>query len=47
MESMSEKKDILDSLSEAQKIQLEDGLKDIKEGRVTPHEEVKIKYLFS
>lgn len=44
MESMSDKKDILDSLNTTQKLQLEEGLKDINEGRVTPHEEVKARY---
>ncbi|HEY3389334.1 MAG TPA: hypothetical protein VGK38_07175 [Prolixibacteraceae bacterium] len=31
-------------LSEEQKEGLERGLKDIDEGRVTPHEDVKLKY---
>lgn len=32
------------SLTEEQKSELEEGLKDVDEGRITPHDEVKRKY---
>lgn len=36
--------DFWDELSDKEKTKIEEGLKDIREGRVTPHEEVKDKY---
>ncbi|MCB0397333.1 MAG: hypothetical protein KDD36_11795 [Flavobacteriales bacterium] len=35
-----------DDLTEEQKAGIQRGLRDVEEGRVTPHEEVKRKYAF-
>ena len=43
-DSKSSKRDWWDDLSEPQKASIERGLKDIEEGRTTPHEEVKKRY---
>jgi len=43
-DSKSSKRDWWDDLSEAAKASIERGLKDIEEGRTTPHEEVKKRY---
>ncbi len=46
-DNQSETSDWWDSLSEKHKKGIEQGLKDIKEGRVVPHEEVMRKYGFT
>lgn len=46
-DNQSERFDWWDSLSEKHKRGIELGLKDIKEGRVVPHEEVMRKYGFT
>jgi hypothetical protein len=43
-DSKSSKSDWWDDLSEPVKASIERGLKDIEEGRTTPHEEVKKRY---
>ena len=43
-DSSSEKKDWWHSLSEDQKLGIKKGLKDIEEGRIIDHEDVKKKY---
>ncbi|MEQ8525185.1 hypothetical protein [Gracilimonas sp.] len=44
LQDFSEGGDFWDELSDKEKIRIEEGLEDIREGRVTPHEEVKDKY---
>ncbi|MCP9291057.1 hypothetical protein [Gracilimonas sediminicola] len=36
--------DFWEDLSDNEKTKIEEGLEDIREGRITPHEEVKEKY---
>jgi len=43
-DSVISKNDWWDDLSDAEKQGIERGLKDIREGRTIPHEEVKAKY---
>ncbi len=42
--SLKEDGDILDSLSADERKKINEGLKDIQNGRVTSHEEVKARY---
>ena len=44
IDSLSQKSDILDGLSPLQKEKIGEGLKDIENGHVTSHEEVKTRY---
>jgi predicted transcriptional regulator len=44
LKDYSETGDFWNHLSSKEKFKIKEGLEDIKEGRVTPHEKVKAKY---
>ncbi|MDR9418987.1 hypothetical protein [Gracilimonas sp.] len=46
IEQAANNEDFWETLSENQKSKIEEGLKDIRESRVTDHEKVKTKYGF-